>query len=73
LPSARNLALGKDFFNFKIRFAECQIGALDKVAFAECPLGDTQQRLFYYSLPSVAQGTLGKGYFTECHFWTLGK
>jgi hypothetical protein len=27
LPSARDLALGKDFFfNFKISFAECQIG-----------------------------------------------
>jgi hypothetical protein len=25
LPSAHDLALGKDFFNFKIRFAECQI------------------------------------------------
>jgi hypothetical protein len=25
LPSARDLALGKVFFNFKICFAECQI------------------------------------------------
>jgi hypothetical protein len=43
------------------------------MVFAECPLGDTRQRLFYYSLSSVAQGTLGKGYFDECRFWTLGK
>jgi hypothetical protein len=32
LPSARDLALGNDFFIFKISFAECQIG-------------DTRQRL----------------------------
>jgi hypothetical protein len=24
-------------------------------------------------LPSVNQLTLGKGFFAECHLWTLGK
>jgi hypothetical protein len=44
----------KIFFIFKIRFAECQIGALDKDIFAECHLGDARQRLFYNSLPTVS-------------------
>jgi hypothetical protein len=44
LPSARDLALGKDFFYFKISFAECQIG-------------DTWQR---DPLPSADVLTLGK-------------
>jgi hypothetical protein len=74
LPSARDLALVKDFFLIlKYALLSARSGALGKVAFAECPLGDTRQRLFYNSLSSVAQGTLGKGYFAECHFWTLGK
>jgi hypothetical protein len=54
LPSARDLALGKVFFNFKIHFAEC-------------PRSGTRQRLFHYTLPSVNQLTLGKGFFAECH------
>jgi hypothetical protein len=41
------------FFNFKIRFAECQPA-------------DTRQRLFHYSLSSVTQLTLSKAYFVEC-------
>jgi hypothetical protein len=57
----------KIFFNFKIHFAECLDLALGKVLFAECPPGDTRQRLFHYTLPSVNQLTLGKGFFAECH------
>jgi hypothetical protein len=44
LPSARDLALVKDFF-----------------------------LILKYALLSARSGTLGKGYFAECHFWTLGK
>jgi hypothetical protein len=74
LPSARDLALGKDFFLIlKYALPSARSGPLGKVAFAECPLGDTRQRLFYNSLPSVTQETLGKAAFAKCHFWTLGK
>jgi hypothetical protein len=55
LPSASDLALVKDFFkNFKIFFAECQIGG-------------TRQRFFNNSLPSVYQLALDKAVFIECH------
>jgi hypothetical protein len=74
LLSARDLALGKDFFLIlKYALPSARSGALGKVVFADCHLGDTRQRLFYNSLLSVAQGTLGKGYFAECHFSTLSK
>jgi hypothetical protein len=57
LPSARDLALVKDFFLIlKYALLSARSGALGKVAFAECHFW-----------------TLGKGYFAECHFWTLGK
>jgi hypothetical protein len=38
---------------------------LGKAAFAECQLVDTQQRIVKESLPSAAQGTLGKDDFAE--------
>jgi hypothetical protein len=64
LPSARDLALGKDFFKIlKYSLPSARSLTLGKVAFAECPLGDTRQRFFYYSLPSVPWATLGQGYF----------
>jgi hypothetical protein len=78
LPSACDLALGKDFFNLKIYFAEC-------------PVSDTQQRppnkhsakllfrvptdkhltknvfrVLKKSLSSVPRLALGKNFFTEC-------
>jgi hypothetical protein len=74
LPSARDLALGKDFFLFlKYALPSARLWTLGKVVFAECHLGDTRQRLFYNSLPSVTQVSLGKDSFAECHLWTLGK
>jgi hypothetical protein len=67
LPSARDLALGKDFFLIlKYALPSAISLALGKVVFAECPLGDTRQRFFYYSLPSATHLTLGKAYFAEC-------
>jgi hypothetical protein len=54
LPSARDLALGKDFFLIlKYSLPSAPDPALDKVLFAECPPGDTRQRLFHYTLPSA--------------------
>jgi hypothetical protein len=44
----------KIFLILKYALPSARSGALGKVVFAECPLGDTRQRLFYYSLPSVA-------------------
>jgi hypothetical protein len=74
LPSARDLALGKDFFKIlKYALPSARSGALDKDDCAECPLGDTRQIYFYNSLPSVNQLALGKGCFAECHFWTVSK
>jgi hypothetical protein len=52
------VALGKDFFIFKIWFAECQIG------------GTRQRR----GLPSARSAALGKGaFFAECQTGALGK
>jgi hypothetical protein len=66
LPSAHDLALGKDFFKIlKYSLLSARSLALGEVVFAECPLGDTRQRFFYYSLPSVNQLTFGKDYFVE--------
>jgi hypothetical protein len=53
--------------------------ALGKAVFAECPLGDTRQgdtrqRIVKESLPSVAQGTLGKdGFLASASDLALGK
>jgi hypothetical protein len=60
LPSVRDLALGKVFFNFKIFFAECQ-------------LTDTRQICVLDSLPSVNQLTLGKESLYRVSSSTLGK
>jgi hypothetical protein len=74
LPSARDLALGKDFFLIlKYVLPSARSPALGKGGFAECPLTGTRQRFFLCSLPSVNQLTLGKAIFTECHNLTLGK
>jgi hypothetical protein len=62
LPSARDLALGKDFFKIlKYSLPSARSLTLDKVSFAECPLGGTRQIYFYNSLSSVNQLALGKG------------
>jgi hypothetical protein len=54
LPSARDLALGKDFLKIlKYSLLSARSLALGKDVFAECPLSKTRQRFFYYSLPSV--------------------
>ena len=74
LPSARDLALGKDFFkSLKYSLSSARSPTLGKVSFAECPLGGTRQIYFYNSLPSVNQLALSKSCFAECHFLTLGK
>ena len=74
LPSARDLALGKDFLKIlKYSLPSARSLALGKVFFAECQLDDTRQRIFYKPLPSVAPLALGKACFAECHLWTLGK
>jgi hypothetical protein len=74
LPSARDLALGKDFFKIlKYSLPSARLLTLGKVSFVECPLGGTRQIYFYNSLPSVNQLALGKDCFAECHFLTLGK
>jgi hypothetical protein len=71
LPSARDLALGKDFLKYSLPSARSL--ALGKVSFAECHPASTRQRIFYNPLPSVSQLALGKACFAECHLWTLGK
>jgi hypothetical protein len=74
LPSARDLALGKDFFLIlKYALPSALDAALGKGAFAECQPGDTRQRFCPYVLPSVTLLTLGKAFFAECHLLTLGK
>jgi hypothetical protein len=74
LPSARDLALGKDFFKIlKYSLSSARSLTLGKEDFAECPLGGTRQICFHNSLPSVNQLALGKPAFAECHLWTLGK
>jgi hypothetical protein len=74
LPSARDLALDKDFFKIlKYSLPSARSLTLGKVSFAECPVGGTRQICFHNSLPSVNQLALGKGCFAECHLLTLGK
>jgi hypothetical protein len=74
LPSARDLALGKDFFKIlKYTLLSALDAALGKGVFAECHPGDTRQRFCHYTLPSVTLLTLGKALFAECHLLTLGK
>jgi hypothetical protein len=74
LPSARDLALGKDFLKIlKYSLSSARSLALGKVSFVECHPAGTRQRIFYNPLPSVFQLALGKTCFAECHLWTLGK
>jgi hypothetical protein len=74
LPSARDLAHGKDFLKIlKYSLPSARSLALGKVSFAECHLAGTRQRIFYNPLPSVSQLALGKACFAECDLWTLGK
>jgi hypothetical protein len=73
LPSARDLALDKDFFNFKIRFAECQIGGTRQRLLCRVFPRRHSAKIILQFFAECRQGTLGKGYFAECHFWTLGK
>jgi hypothetical protein len=57
LPSARDLALGKDFLKIlKYSLPSARSPALGKVSFVECQLDDTRQRIFYNPLPSVICG-----------------
>jgi hypothetical protein len=58
LPSAPDLALGKDFF------AECQQSGTRQ----SLHLG-----FFRKSMPSVTRLALGKDFFAECLQWTLDK
>jgi hypothetical protein len=82
LSSARDLALGKDFFLIlKYALSSARSRALGKDGFAECQLTGTRQRSILGSLlsakgmalgkedslSSVNRLTLGKAIFTECH------
>jgi hypothetical protein len=82
LPSARDLALAKDFFLIlKYALLSARSRALGKDGFAECQLAGTRQISVLGSLPSakkmaldkedslpsVNRLTLGKAIFTECH------
>jgi hypothetical protein len=74
LPSARDLALGKDFLKIlKYSLPSVRLLTLGNEDFAECPLGGTRQICFHNSLSSVNQLALGKLAFAECHLWTLRK
>jgi hypothetical protein len=75
LPSARDAALGKDFFFiFKIWFAECQIGGTrQRRLLCRVPPRGTRQRLIYTSLPSVAQGHSAKHILPSVNQLTLDK
>jgi hypothetical protein len=53
LPSARDLALGKVFFNFKIFFAECQIAG-------------TWQRLLCRVSTDIHSAKMCSRFFAEC-------
>jgi hypothetical protein len=60
LPSARDLALGKEVF----------------INFAECPPSDTRQRSFYFLKKLFAEcpwDTRQSYFFAECLSLTLGK
>jgi hypothetical protein len=74
LPSARDLALDKDFLKIlKYSLPSARSLTLGKEGFAEYLLGGTWQICFHNSLPSVNHLALGKPAFAECHLWTLGK
>jgi hypothetical protein len=72
LPSARDLALGKDFFfNLKIYFVECPVPGTRQRRLCRVPTDKHTTksvfRVFENPLPSAPRLTLGKDYFTECH------
>jgi hypothetical protein len=72
LPSARDLALGKDFLKIKkTTLPSVPDMALGKAVFAECPPIGTRQSLafgfFKKYMPSATRLALGKGFFAECH------
>jgi hypothetical protein len=74
LSSARILALGKDFLNFKICFVECQLtGTWQRSVLGSLPSTKGMTLGKESSLSSVNRLTLGKAIFTECHNLTLGK
>jgi hypothetical protein len=74
LPSAHDAALSKDFFIFKICFAECQIGdTRQRRLLCRVPLRGTRQRLIYTSLPSATQGHSAKHTLPSVNQLTLGK
>jgi hypothetical protein len=54
LPSARDFALGKDFFNFK-------------TLFAECPRSGTRQSSLCRVFPGQHSAKIISLYFAECH------
>jgi hypothetical protein len=63
LPSARDAALGKDFFIFKICFAECQIGDTRQRRLL-CQGHSAKINLHFFA--ECHPGALGKAYFAEC-------
>jgi hypothetical protein len=71
LSSARDLALGKDFFNSKIFFAECPVPGTRQRCLCRVPTNKHSAkvcfRVFEKNLLSVSRLTLGKAYFAECH------
>jgi hypothetical protein len=78
LPSARDVALGKDFLKIKIfTLPSAPDLALGKDLFAECQQIGTRQSLYlgFFRKPmsSVTRLALGKALFTECLLLTLGK
>jgi hypothetical protein len=78
LPSAPDLALGKDFLKIKIfTLPSAPDLALGKDFFVECQQTGTRQSLhlgfFRKSMPSVTRLALDKDFFAECLQWTLGK
>jgi hypothetical protein len=78
LPSAHDVALGKDFLKIKIfTLPSAPDLALGKDFFAECQQTGTRQSLylgfFRKPMPSVTRLALGKALFTECLLLTLGK
>jgi hypothetical protein len=74
LPSARDLALDKDFFKIKKYTLPSAFDlALGKGFFAECLSVGTRQRLdlgfLKKTLPRAARQALGKAFFAECPSW----
>jgi hypothetical protein len=73
LPSARDLALGKDFFNFKIRFAECQIEGTWQRRLCRVVSGRHLAKVILQFFAECRPGDTRQRLLCRCHFWTLGK